>query len=236
MDIRRYLKACTILVPPEASGVPRGEVLLTFDDGPNCHQGVTRQLRAILRERGLHACFCVIGRRAERYPKEVAALTADGHVLVNHGYSHQYCFGLTVPQLIEEIAAGGTAISEASGQPPPRWYRPPGGFVTAKLREAMEDAGVTLWPPVTGYARDATVGPDKAELVGQRLLAQVTRDHGGAIVLHDGCEAFDPHAAVVSEGVWGDRRWIPDVLTRFLEALPELGLSVANPHALIAAR
>jgi hypothetical protein len=65
----------------------KGEVVLTFDDGP--HPTATPRVLDLLKERQMEATFFVVGRNISRdtYPL-VQRMIADGHTLGSHSYSH----------------------------------------------------------------------------------------------------------------------------------------------------
>lgn len=235
IDPRAWFEWCSILVTPGNLGLPRGRLLLTLDDGPNANNATTARLLSVLREVNARACFCVIGRRAERHPDLVRAIAAEGHVIVNHGYAHLYPFGYGVSDLRSEIELGAAALRQVLGPEVwlPPWYRPAGGLVPALLREAAAEAGVRLFPPVTGYARDANgpAGPAFADRIVARIVRQVRHDGGGSIVLHDGCEAIGPAVPGAVDGVVGDRSWVPDALRRILETLSAEGIQPIDARA-----
>ncbi len=62
------------------------EVAITFDDGPD--PVWTPKILEILRERGVKACFFLIGQNAENYPGLVSRIFNEGHEIGNHTYSH----------------------------------------------------------------------------------------------------------------------------------------------------
>ncbi|HVJ15502.1 MAG TPA: polysaccharide deacetylase family protein [Polyangiaceae bacterium] len=66
---------------------PRGEVVLTFDDGP--HPGATPRVLNALAERGMVATFFVVGRaiNARTYPI-IQRMVAEGHSIGTHTYNH----------------------------------------------------------------------------------------------------------------------------------------------------
>jgi peptidoglycan/xylan/chitin deacetylase (PgdA/CDA1 family) len=66
---------------------PRGEVVLTFDDGPQ--PKATARLLELLEEERLPATFFVVGVwiRADTY-QLIARMVASGHEVGNHTYSH----------------------------------------------------------------------------------------------------------------------------------------------------
>lgn len=48
---------------------------LTFDDGPSSH---TERLMEILRERGIHATFFVVGKQVKYHPSSLYAFSRKG--------------------------------------------------------------------------------------------------------------------------------------------------------------
>ncbi|MFB5676751.1 polysaccharide deacetylase family protein [Paenibacillus terreus] len=62
-------------------------VYLTFDDGPGKYTG---QVLDILKRYQVPATFFVLGQEAKRSPELVRRIMAEGHVLGNHTYNHNY--------------------------------------------------------------------------------------------------------------------------------------------------
>jgi peptidoglycan-N-acetylglucosamine deacetylase len=61
-------------------------IALTFDDGPNAH---TAEVLDALKQLGVKATFFIVGKQAHRYPKLLARIAAEGHLLANHSADHQ---------------------------------------------------------------------------------------------------------------------------------------------------
>ena len=59
---------------------------LTFDDGPSSH---TERLMEILRERGIHATFFVVGKQVKYHPELIVRLQQEGHEIGNHTENHR---------------------------------------------------------------------------------------------------------------------------------------------------
>ena len=64
----------------------RGELALTFDDGPN--PAWTPQLLDVLAKHGVKATFFMVGSFAEAEPELVRRVAEAGHLIGNHSWSH----------------------------------------------------------------------------------------------------------------------------------------------------
>jgi len=67
-------------------GLKRGEVILTFDDGPIA--GRTTRVLEALRKECVKATFFTVGEMARAYPKLVRRIVAQGHTLAHHTDTH----------------------------------------------------------------------------------------------------------------------------------------------------
>src|SRR5262249_4145038 len=88
---------------------PPGTVCLTYDDGPGETDGDgpgprTRELGQYLFEEGVQATFFVVGRHAEGRGHLLRQLTACGHLVGNHTYSH--------PGLVSLATSCGDVVAE----------------------------------------------------------------------------------------------------------------------------
>lgn len=61
---------------------------LTFDDGPDAVN--TPAILDVLKAKGVHATFYVLGCMAEQHPEVLKRMFAEGHAIGNHSYDHKY--------------------------------------------------------------------------------------------------------------------------------------------------
>jgi peptidoglycan/xylan/chitin deacetylase (PgdA/CDA1 family) len=122
-----------------AAAARRGEVALTFDDGPDPRH--TPRVLALLAAHGARASFFCIGARAAAYPELVAEIVRCGHSVENHSYGHPYGFALHGPaRLHREIALAQAAI--AARAPVPAFFRAPMGLRNPLLDPVLAGAGL----------------------------------------------------------------------------------------------
>ena len=191
---------------PEAAA-RRGEVALTFDDGPDPE--VTPRVLERLAERGAHASFFCVGRRVEAHPQVAAAAVAAGHRLENHTHTHPAHFAFRGPRAMEaEIARAQEAVARATGQAP-RLFRPPAGFRAPWTDLALHRSGLTL---ATWTRRGFDAVTRDPRRVADRLLRGLAA--GDVLLLHDGWGARDR----------GGRAVVLEALPRLLDTLEARGL------------
>jgi len=117
-------------------------VALTFDDGP--HPVHTQQTLDVLRQFGVKATFCLVGRNVVAYPELVRAIAADGHTLCNHSWSHDFDLGSYPTAAIRtDLIRTSEAIRAAAPGHPVSYYRQPGGFWTPAVVEVARELGMT---------------------------------------------------------------------------------------------
>ena len=83
-------------------------VALTFDDGPKGKK--TEALLDMLKEKGVHATFFMIGAQAEEQPELVRRIYEEGHQIGMHTYSHVDLSCLTEEKQREEIEKSRAAM------------------------------------------------------------------------------------------------------------------------------
>ncbi len=153
-------------------------IAITFDDGP--HATLTPQLLDMLKERGIHATFFVVGQNAAEYPEILKRMAAEGHEIGNHSWSHPALTRLGAEAVKSQLDRTNNAVAKATGRAPVV-MRPPYGATSAKLnRRFDEDYGlkVILWSvdPLDWRYRNAS-------RVTQQILSQT--GPGGIILAHD---------------------------------------------------
>ena len=182
-----------------AAAARRGEVALTFDDGPD-PEVTPRVLELLAGHGGARATFFCIGRRAAAHAGLVGELARQGHRVENHSHSHPAAFSLLPPAaLAREVRLAQETLARAAGRPP-ELFRAPAGLRSFLLEPVLAAQGLRL----ASWTRRGfdTVVNDPLRVV-RRLLANLAA--GDVLLLHDGSAARD-------------RRGRPVVL----EALPRL--------------
>jgi peptidoglycan/xylan/chitin deacetylase (PgdA/CDA1 family) len=166
---------------PEAAA-RRGQVALTFDDGPDVQ--VTPQVLDLLDRHGAKASFFCIAERAAAHPELVRDIVSRGHSVENHSYRHPYafaCYGL--PALRREVEAAQKVIGGITGRLPV-FFRAPAGLRSPLLDPVMAWTGLRYisW---TRRGYDAVRGDPGG------VLRRLTRglNAGDVLLLHDGSSA-----------------------------------------------
>jgi peptidoglycan-N-acetylglucosamine deacetylase len=202
---------------PDAA-IRRGEVALTFDDGPD--PVVTPQVLDLLDAAGARASFFCIGTAARAYPELLRDIARRGHSVENHTDRHALHFAAYgIGAMRREILAAQATLLAAGRRP--QFFRAPFGLRSPFLAPAIAGLGLTYlsW---TRRALDGTRGD------AERGLARLTRGlaAGDILLMHDGRCARDLAGRAV----------VLTILPRLLDALAQRGLrSVSLPMALRAA-
>jgi len=190
-----------------AAAALRGEVALTFDDGPD--PVVTPRVLDLLDQYGAKASFFCIGNKVIAHPELAREIIRRGHNVENHTNSHPHAFAFFGPGALQhEIDSAQTAIHATTGVAPV-FFRAPMGFRNPFLAPMVERAGLryTNWTR-RGYDSVAK----SAEPVLQRLQRGLAA--GDILLLHDG-RSIQPH---------NESPVILEVLPRLLEHLQALNL------------
>ena len=165
--------------------VPQRVMALTFDDGP--HATLTPRLLDLLRQRGVHATFFLIGQNVRMYPHLVRRILAEGHEVGNHTYTHPQLNKKNDQQVREEIEKTNNAIQMATGGYYPQLMRPPYGATNQHLKEWFRRE---YHQPTILWDVDPLDWKDPgASVVAQRILSEAKQ---GSIVL-----SHDIHAGTV---------------------------------------
>jgi peptidoglycan/xylan/chitin deacetylase (PgdA/CDA1 family) len=153
-------------------------VALTFDDGPD--DPYTMSVAGILDNRGVKGTFFEVGKAIDARPDITRALLADGQLVANHSYHHDYWRWLDprYPELDRTQEAFQRAVGKC-----PAFFRPPHGqrtpFMLAQVR--AEGMHAVTWD---------TSAKDWVERDG-RVVADRIVDRarpGSIILLHDGLD------------------------------------------------
>ncbi len=174
----------------DGAAAARGEVALTFDDGP--HPEVTPRVLDLLDAAGARASFFLIGRRALAHADVVRDIARRGHRVENHTWRHRHDFAFRGPRtLAREVDRAQEALAGLTGRPPD-WFRAPAGMRNPCLAGVLAGRGLRL----ASWSRRAfdTVRRDPVA-IGRRLTSGLAG--GEVLLLHDGSSARCPGGAAV---------------------------------------
>lgn len=177
----RLMKATSSqLLGPLISRVETEErvVALTFDDGPTAQY--TDEVLTILRQEGIKATFFVVGAALERDLAVCRRITAKGHELGNHSFSHQRLVLQPYSTIRQEIERTDALIRDC-GYEGEIHFRPPGGkkYLLLPLYLAVTGRNDILWDIGPEGDRQVAADPERiVEYVQQRARP------GSIVLLH----------------------------------------------------
>ena len=190
-----------------AAQAARGEVWITFDDGPD--PLTTPILLDCLARHGVRAGFFLIGDKARRHPELVCAIAAGGHLIGNHSQTHPAgrFWRLLPAPMWSEIAECQQSLTEILGTAP-RLFRPPVGHHNPFVAAPLQALGLSM---VLWNCRGFDAVSRDPVAVRRRLQAGLRP--GALVLLHEGRR----EAISLLEGVLEDldKRGLRAVLPEF---------------------
>lgn len=162
---------------PEAAA-RRGEVALTFDDGPD--PDITPQVLDLLDRYQARASFFVIGAKAAAHPQLIRDIVRRGHSVENHSLRHSGRFGFFgMRALKREITLAQDTVAGITGRPP-AFFRSPMGIRSPLLDPVIAATGLR-------YVSWTRRGFDTVTRDPGLVLARLTRGlrAGDILLLHD---------------------------------------------------
>ena len=176
---------------------------LTFDDGPSFYRTTT--LRTLRRTR-VPATFFDVGMRVAANPQFAGFEAREGHLVLNHTWSHPHLPALTTAQIDSQVLRTQEVLRRAGAPMPFRLLRPPFGDVDATVSAELARLGYrhVNWDVV---AVDWDVATTSDEI--RDTIVQAFRP-GLVILMHDG--AVDSAAGAADEVA------LPQVIDRARQA------------------
>lgn len=163
--------------PP--AGQCRAWMALTFDDGPSYYRTQTLQT---LRAEQVPATFFDVGMRVAANPQLSAFEAHQGHLVLNHTWSHPHLPTLTLAQVDSQVLRTQDALRKAGAPMPFKLLRPPFGDVDAAVDAELTRLGYhhVNWDVV---ATDWDVATTSAQI---RDTITAAFRPGLVILMHDG--------------------------------------------------
>jgi peptidoglycan/xylan/chitin deacetylase (PgdA/CDA1 family) len=170
---------------PVSPQLVEGEVVLTFDDGPNRRR--TRRVLDVLEQECVRATFFLRGDEARRNRKLTREIARRGHTLGGHGWAHADLTKLSPPNARADITRGINGINRAfrKAESPPQigLFRFPFVARNETLSTLVTELGLAeIGVDIDGQDWTGNSAEEIADLVMSRLEARGRR---GIILLHD---------------------------------------------------
>ncbi|MEU6866918.1 polysaccharide deacetylase family protein [Streptomyces sp. NPDC046876] len=191
-------------LPPEATRA--GAMALTFDDGPDSRH--TPHILDTLARYDVRAVFLVCGERASENRDLLRRMSAEGHVIGNHTWSHPHIPRLSRPDLAAEIARTSELVQETVGEPPV-WFRAPYG----EWNRAAFEIGAELGMEPLAWTLDSLDW----------------KDPGTATIISSVLQGAGPGVIVLNHDAGGDRVQTVRALTAYLPQLLARGYRMTLP-------
>ena len=190
-----------------AASANRGEVSLTFDDGPDPE--VTPRVLDLLEAAGQRASFFCIAERVRQHPELAREIIRRGHLIENHTDTHPHLFATYGPRgMARQIDNAQQTLQDITGRAP-AFFRAVAGLRNPFLDPILARRGLRLasW---TRRAYDTRTGDSST--VFNRLATSLAQ--GDILLMHDG------HSARSRTG----RPVVLEALPPLLQALTQHGL------------
>ena len=170
---------------PDTLPLQDQEVVLTFDDGP--WPPTTKKVLQALAQECVRATFFLIGKSASEHPDMVRQITAEGHTIGHHTWSHRSLMRIAPSEAINEIDRGIAADEKAlhgtaTTTPSTPFFRFPGFESTPATLDLLQSRGITVFGADL-WASDWNEMSPKQEL--ELLTGRLKEARKGIILLHD---------------------------------------------------
>jgi peptidoglycan/xylan/chitin deacetylase (PgdA/CDA1 family) len=183
----------TLTLPREAAAYGRlqhaalalqpGEVVLSFDDGPN--PASTPQVLKVLKDQCVRASFFMTGEPMLREPALAQRVRAEGHSVGMHGFAHAHAASQSVQAQRADLDAIDAAYRQIFGTAAAA-YRFPYLEETPEMLAELKARRVTVMSVDLGI--DDWLPAQTPQMLADRLTERLRDSGGGVILLHDAQE------------------------------------------------
>jgi endoglucanase len=179
----------TLTLPREAAAygtaqhaplpLERGEVVITFDDGPRPES--TPAVLEALKAQCVRATFFMNGAPLARHTALARRVRDEGHSVGMHGYEHPQFPTLPAHDQLADLKAMQAVYENAFGTSAPA-YRFPFLNEAPPLMAALRDEAVTVMSVDAGIEDWV---PQSQKVLADRLVKSLQSTGGGILLLHD---------------------------------------------------
>jgi peptidoglycan/xylan/chitin deacetylase (PgdA/CDA1 family) len=119
------------------SSIPTNKniTMLTFDDGP--HELITPYILDVLKSKGVHATFYVMGIKAQKFPDIIRRMRDEGHEIANHGWNHLRMTAVPLVRVIYDVNRTSQVVWDVAGVKT-KTMRPPYGSTKPRINTKIK--------------------------------------------------------------------------------------------------
>lgn len=171
-------------VQHDALPLQKGEVVLTFDDGPRPES--TPLVLKALADQCVKASFFMVGRNVEQSPELARQVAREGHSTASHSYTHASLGKLAPADQLEDLRLANASYRAAFGVQPPA-YRFPYLEETPDMMAALKSHNIAVFSVDMGI--DDWQENDTTGILAARLAERLRISGGGIVLMHDAHQA-----------------------------------------------
>jgi peptidoglycan/xylan/chitin deacetylase (PgdA/CDA1 family) len=168
----------------EALPLQKGEVVLTFDDGPSPES--TPLVLKALADQCVKATFFMIGNRVAQSPELARRASREGHSTATHSYTHPNLGKLTPAEQLDDLRRAEDSYRAVFGAKPPA-YRFPYLEETPDLVAVLKSKNIAVFSIDIGI--DDWQDDDTTGRLAARLAERLRTSGGGIVLMHDAHQA-----------------------------------------------
>lgn len=165
--------------PPQPL-LQKGEVVLTFDDGP--HPVHTKEILAALAAQCAKATFFNVGEMVKQFPDVAREVQAQGHTVGTHTWSHPNLASLSLEGAKTQIESTISAEEKVLPNGVAPFFRFPYLSDPKRVREYLAGRNIAVFSIDVDSFDYRTKSPDK---IVDNVLMGLIKTGGGIILFHD---------------------------------------------------
>jgi len=159
----------------------KGEVVLTFDDGPN--PGTLDKVLQALASQCAKATFFMTGANLAKYPELGQRVVQAGHTPALHSFAHPLLKSMPVNEQLADLSQGLKSFADVFGYAPAA-YRFPFLDETPAILAQLKERKITVASIDVGIG-DYHPNDMRSEALVSRLVEQLRQTGGGIVLMHD---------------------------------------------------
>jgi peptidoglycan/xylan/chitin deacetylase (PgdA/CDA1 family) len=176
----------------DALPLRKGEVVLTFDDGP--HPENTPLVLKVLADQCVKATFFMVGDNLTRFPELARQVVSEGHSAGMHSYTHPHLGTMSAADQLDDLKKTEDIFRSTFGIAAPA-YRFPFLEETPVMMEALKAKNIAVFSIDMGI--DDWQPNDTTDILTARIAERLKTIDAGIILMHDAHPGTDRTLPVV---------------------------------------